>query len=73
MPSPNDYELGRPMMTCLDQGLGNRVLVNDLDQPKGPVVLPDGTILLHETEEARERVTRLDPTSGPEPFARPGG
>lgn len=61
------------MMTSLDQGLGNRVLVEDLDQPEGPVVLPDGTILLVEMGEARQRVTRLDPTAGPVPFARPGG
>lgn len=73
VPSPDDDRLGRPVMASLEQRLPNRVLVEGLDQPEGPVVLSDGTILLVEMGEARECVTRLDRTLGPVPFARPGG
>lgn len=60
-------------MASREQRLRNRVLVEGLDQPEGPVVLPDGTILLVEMGEARECVTRVDRTASRAPFARPGG
>lgn len=66
--APHGHAPGSPAMK-----VPNRVLATGLDQPEGPVVLPDGDMLLVEMGEARACVTRLDRAVGQRVFARPGG
>ncbi len=57
------------MKAAGESAAGNRVLATGVDQPEGPVVLPNGDILLVEMGEARARVTRVGPTVGQSVFA----
>jgi gluconolactonase len=60
----------RPAAEC---AAGNRVLVTGVEQPEGPVVLPNGDILLVEMGEERACVTRVGPTADRSVFARLAG
>jgi gluconolactonase len=59
--------------TAVDHFAGNRVLVTGLDQPEGPVVLPNGDVLLVEMGEGRTCVTRVGRRASLGVVARLGG
>ena len=51
----------------------NRIHARGLDQPEGPLVLPNGDVLVVEMGERSACVTRIGPVGAQAVFARPGG